>query len=249
MTPSRATGVLLATLVVVALSSAAAASCVPPAQAASAQPPPSPVADGIPPLEHDPSDVRRTAQQVLRQPDYQPPERGLGERIVDELAPRLSRLLTRLLTAVETGPFAWGVVAVTLGAAGLLAWLFGRNLLPDRAPPVAVDAPVGRRSEDWHSDADAHEASGRWREAVRCRYRALLAGLDEQGIVDEVAGRTVGEYRRAVADRHPSLAAEFAAASDLFEGVWYGDAVADAEAVATLRALAGRAVGRPAAAR
>lgn len=189
----------------------------------------------LPALEHRPDSVRDTADEVLEQPAYQPPERTPWQRLGEAASLWVRRLLGRLLASLDRGAVAWGVVALTLAVGALLAWRLARQLQPDRSGAPAPVGRVGHVSGDWHADADAHEAAGRWRAAVRCRYRALLAVLAEQGLVDEVPGRTVGEYRRAVTDAAPSMARDFDAASDLFEAVWYAHTRADAELAADLR--------------
>ena len=52
-----------------------------------------------------------------------------------------------------------------------------------------------RTAAQWRAEAAAHDAAGRWREALRCRYRALVAELAGRGLVEEIPGRTSGEYR------------------------------------------------------
>jgi hypothetical protein len=58
---------------------------------------------------------------------------------------------------------------------------------------------------------------------LRCRYRALVADLATRGLVDEIPGRTTGEYRRELASSLPSALDEFSGATDLFERAWYGE--------------------------
>src|SRR5207244_8332949 len=83
---------------------------------------------------------------------------------------------------------------------------------------------AARPPGDWEAGAAGHEAAGRWRDAVRCRYRALVADLARRGVVDEVPGRTSGEYRAEVTASLPAAAADFTGATDLFERAWYGAA-------------------------
>ena len=52
-----------------------------------------------------------------------------------------------------------------------------------------------------------------------------MADLVRRGVIPEQAGRTAGEYARDVAARQPDVAPAFAAATELFEAVWYGGAV------------------------
>src|SRR4029450_4451834 len=60
------------------------------------------------------------------------------------------------------------------------------------------------------------------RAALRSRYRALAPDLASRGLVEEVPGRTAGEYRRQVGRALPEAATDFAGATELFEVAWYG---------------------------
>jgi hypothetical protein len=76
---------------------------------------------------------------------------------------------------------------------------------PSGAPtprPRSGPAPGGRRSAP---------ATGPWWPTLAAR-----------GLVEEVPGRTAGEYRREVGRAVPAAAADFAGATELFEVAWYG---------------------------
>ena len=72
------------------------------------------------------------------------------------------------------------------------------------------------------ADADEHRRAGRYRDAVRCRYRALVGDLARRGLVDEIPGRTTGEERAQMGRTQPAASRPFAAAADLFDGAWFG---------------------------
>ncbi|MBV9410730.1 MAG: DUF4129 domain-containing protein, partial [Acidimicrobiia bacterium] len=93
---------------------------------------------------------------------------------------------------------------------------------------------------DWRAEAEAHERAGEWRQAVRCRYRALVADLAGRGILNEVPGRTAGEYRRELGDALPAASPQFAGATELFEGAWYGHRPTGEADAAHFRDLADR---------
>ena len=50
----------------------------------------------------------------------------------------------------------------------------------------------------------------------------MVADLAARGVVDEVPGRTAGEYRTAVTRSTPAAAPDFSVATELFERAWYG---------------------------
>jgi hypothetical protein len=91
---------------------------------------------------------------------------------------------------------------------------------------VAVDH--SREPFDWRAEAEAHRGAGRYRDAVRCRYRALVGDLARMGLVDEIPGRTTGEERHQLRAVVPAAAGAFDVAADLFDGAWYGHAAVDA---------------------
>jgi len=142
----------------------------------------------------------------------------------------IGRLFDRLTGAAGPGSVV-GLIIVAAAVAVVVVLLarFARSVQRDRVSGVRVSGQVGRPATDWRAEAAAHEAAGRWRDALRCRYRALVADLAARGLVDEIPGRTSGEYRREVAASLPDAAPEFSDATDLFERAWYGAAPAGPE--------------------
>ena len=91
---------------------------------------------------------------------------------------------------------------------------------------VAVDR--SREPVNWRSEAEQHRLAGRYREALRCRYRALVGDLARRGLIDEIPGRTTGEERAQLGRATPAASAPFNSAADLFDGAWYGNLDVDA---------------------
>jgi hypothetical protein len=192
----------------------------------------------------DPERVHRVVREVLSRPEFRPPERSLLERAVDWALEVIGRLLGALAGSGAGGIVGLLLLALVLAGVGLLAARLSRGLTP--SPEVAAAMPgVRRRSAaEWRAEAQAHERSGAWREAVRCRYRALVADLATRGLVEEVPGRTAGEYRREVGRAVPAAAADFAGATELFEVAWYGRADTGPREAAHLRDLSDRVLQR-----
>ena len=67
-----------------------------------------------------------------------------------------------------------------------------------------------------------------------------MADLAERGILEEVPGRTAGEYRSELSLAAPGVAREFAGATDLFEAAWYGNRPTGEPEAGLFRDLAGR---------
>lgn len=197
--------------------------------------------------------MRRVVDDVLSRPEYADLEPGLVARLRAWAAEQVGRVIEAIAGTGQAALIGWVLLAGAVLAAALLAVRFLRAVRPDPAAPLPVGGPVGRTAADWDADADDHERAGRHRDALRCRYRALLAGLAAAGVVDEIAGRTTGEYRQAVAAALPDAEGPFVVLTERFESAWYGDvpvseddlaaARDDAEAV---RRAAGLATRRPA---
>ena len=197
----------------------------------------------LPVPTRDPQQVREVVREVLARPEFRPPERSLVERAYDWVLEAIGRLLGAIAGSGAGGIVGLVLLALVLAGVGVLVARFSRGLTPS-AEVAAV--PVGRRrsAADWRADAEAQERAGAWREAVRSRYRALVADLAAHGLVEEVPGRTAGEYRREVGRAVPAAAADFAGATELFEVAWYGRSDTGAREAAHLRDLSDRVLQR-----
>lgn len=218
-------------------------------------PPPLPV--------HDPDEVRRVADEVLDRSQFDEPERSLVQRFLGWLGDLFDRFFGRdESTALDpTGGGGGGgsalVTIVVLAVAVVLVVAAARALRGtwwrrSRRAEEALDVDVeGRRSAAaWDELVRRLEAEGRWKDAMRARFGALVERLVDRGVVAEVPGRTTGEYRDDVRSTLPEVAGAFAEAADLFDRAWYGDLptgpdeatrfTTDAE-----RVLAAAGAGRP----
>lgn len=106
---------------------------------------------------------------------------------------------------------------------------------------VAIDR--SREPTDWRKEADAHRRAGRFRDALRCRYRALVGDLARRGLIDEIPGRTTGEERRQLRVVRPAASPPFDEAADLFDDAWYGHADVDESADDRFQQLEQRVLG------
>ena len=168
-----------------------------------------------------PEEIRRAAREIVSRPEFRRTPRSPVQVVLDWIG----RQLDSLFNHVQGGNGdVLGFVIAGLAVAVIVVLLvrFARSLQRDPGTAVPLDADVGRPATDWKAEADAHEAAGEWREALRCRYRAMVADLAARGVVDEVPGRTAGEYRTAVTRSTPAAAPDFSGATELFERAWYG---------------------------
>ena len=194
--------------------------------------------------DRDPQQVREVVREVLSRPEFRPAHRSLTERVFAWVLEVIGRLLAALGGSGAGGIVGLLLLALVLVGVGVLAARFSRGLTP--SPEVAAAVPGGRRrsAAEWRADAEAQEGAGAWRDAVRSRYRALVADLAARGLVEEVPGRTAGEYRREVGHALPAAAGDFAGATELFEVAWYGRADTGPQEAAHLRDLSDRVLQR-----
>jgi hypothetical protein len=189
--------------------------------------------DELPIPGHDPGSARDLADEILSRPEYREPEPSLWERINEEIAELVGELLSLVgYGGGSVAPLvAWLVLAGLLAGLGALIWWAVRSgvwgegrVRRDQGDPVIVATDAHRSARDWRSEAERHEAEGRWREGLLCRYRALVVELVEREVIPDQVGRTAGEYVRDVAEHHPAGSVPFTAATEQFEATWYGRA-------------------------
>ncbi len=194
-----------------------------------------------------PAEVREKMREIFERSEFRRSKSWI-ERVLDWIGRHLS-------PGEVSGGSGWGGsigpvvgwVAIVLLAIGLavLIWYVIRNFTP-RAKKVKkrqltdVEIEELRTASEWASDADRLEASGDWKEAIRCRYRELVARLVDAGVAAPHAGRTTGELRIDVAERAPEVGTEFSRATGLFELPWYADVPTGRDENAEFKALAAR---------
>jgi hypothetical protein len=195
------------------------------------------IADLRPP-QRPPGELRDAVAEVLAREEFQRPAPGLVQRLRNAVFDLLERALGALLDGGRATVIAWAIFAVAMLAIGFVVIRFSRGVTRDPGRGVPSVSAVRRDAADWRAEAEAAEKAGQWRLALRCRYRALVADLADRGLVEEVAGRTAGEYRADVAEAAPGVAAPFAGATELFERAWYGDRPTGSDEAARFRGLA-----------
>jgi hypothetical protein len=170
-----------------------------------------------------PEEVRQTADEVLARQEFQRPEPTVLERIRDWIGDRLSSLFDRLTGGGAGSVVGWVVLVAAVGALIWSLTRLSRSIRPDPVAPASVRIDQGRTPDAWREEAERLEADSAWKDALRCRYRALLGDLVRAGIIEDVPGRTTGEYRREVVAVRPTVSDAMGTATDLFEWAWYGD--------------------------
>jgi hypothetical protein len=141
------------------------------------------------------------------------------------------------------------VTALVVGLALVLAWVVWRVLRhrrrgsvlvpvgPAPLPPAADDDPLSRESNEWERYARELTQAGRYREAVRAWYHAVLVALYRTGTLHHRKGRTNWEYVAAVPAGTPWRSG-FSEMTRHFEREWYGRDQSDTEALRESEAMA-----------
>jgi hypothetical protein len=190
----------------------------------------------LPTPTRPPGQVTRTVHAVLARPEYRHPGPSILERIERDVLDALARVLS----VVGAGVGAWLALIAIVALVAIVVWRLSSGVTRDPGRHVAISTGRLRPAADWRAEAEAHERAGEWRQAVRARYRALVADLAGRGVLHEIPGRTAGEYRAELTDALPAASPQFAGATELFEGAWYGHRPTGAADAAHLRDLADR---------
>jgi hypothetical protein len=143
-------------------------------------------------------------------------------RVVDWVVAHVQQLLQR---AVQAAPGGIVGILVAVALVVLVVLLVRARLGPLRraaAQPGAVFTGRTRSSADHRAAADRAAAAGRWDEALRERFRAVVRALEERDVVEERPGRTADEAAAAAARVLPSVAASLVAGARSFDDVVYG---------------------------
>lgn len=170
--------------------------------------------------------------------------RGLLDRLADlwsairDLLEKFLRWLLRLfMGGVGTSPpeastrvMVTAIVVTVLGVLGILAVMAFRRRRQaplseaiSAAPAMSAgdSDPLSRTTSEWERFALELMKSGRFREAIRAWYHAMLVSLFRTGTLHYRKDRTNWEYAFALPSTVP-WRAEFIDATRTFEQEWYG---------------------------
>jgi hypothetical protein len=163
---------------------------------------------------------------------------GVIRKVVDWLARFRPR---RTGSDPESGGTAAAAIAVVALVAAVLAVLAYRALRRGGRGGVEVESdrvlasvrdedPLSREAGEWEKHARDLAAAGRWREAVRAWYHAVLVCLFQHGLLHHQKGSTNWEYAARLAPDN-AWRPDFLDLTRLFDREWYGRPASDAEAV------------------
>lgn len=189
------------------------------------------------PVTIDRDAAQRAAEAELAKFEYHVGRPGVVDRGLQWLAQRLSDLLDAASTAVPGGPLGLLVLLAVIVLVAVVVRLRVGKLARNVRVRGVVFENSARTAPDYRQVAEQAFAGGHFASAVRERFRAIVRGLEERGVLDAMSGRTADEAARDAGARLPASRAELVAAARLFDDVHYGDRPATAEDYRRLAAL------------
>jgi hypothetical protein len=174
------------------------------------------------PVLPDPDAARAAAHRELLQPAYHAHDPTLFQRVATRLVNWVQQAFDR-----ASGPTPGNRLAILLllGLVVLAVVGIRTRLGPLRKAhrrPAPVFRSETRSAGDHHAAADAALAAGDVRRATVERFRALVRGCEERGLLVPRPGRTADEVAAEVAALRPSAAGPVRAAAGVFDEVRYG---------------------------
>ncbi len=174
------------------------------------------------PVDLGREEAQRLAEEELAKPAYHVDDPSLFERAIQWLIDKVGELLETASRVLPGG--LWGLaLLVVLGVVVVAVVLWrGGPLRRSAAGDTALFVGQARSAVQHRRAADQAAASGRWEEAVRERYRAIVRSLEERTILEARPGRTADEAAADAALALPLLAENLRTAALTFDAVVYG---------------------------
>ncbi|MEZ5228278.1 MAG: DUF4129 domain-containing protein [Acidimicrobiales bacterium] len=193
----------------------------------------------------DAGDIKNAAEDIVSQPQYRAPERGVVQRAIDWIGDRLQPVGDAISDFLEWLARRFGISAGGAGGVGsggyLLGWIllavgaalviwFLLRVMPRRRlrGPKKEKPTIEQRSRhrttrrEWLDRAAVAESERDFNGAVRARYRALIAGLADADELDDDEALTSGEHLRSF-ETVPPRREQFASATETYERAWFGE--------------------------
>lgn len=172
------------------------------------------------PVDLDRDEAREAAARELSDPAYVSGDPNPLERALDWVLDKLGELLAG--AAGMNGITAITILVVLAVIIVVVVRLrAGRVTGSGRVRGGEVFDSVLTAAEH-RAAADRAAAAGDLAEAVRERFRAVVRELEQRGVLDPRAGRTVDEVAIEAGRALPVLADDLRGAAVQFDDVWYG---------------------------
>jgi hypothetical protein len=179
------------------------------------------------PVDLGRDDAREAAARELSNPAYVSDDPNPLERAIEWVLKRLGELFA------GAGGMS-GITAVTILVVLAVIIVIVVRLRTGRAgrglrSGGKVFGSTVLTADEHRAAAERAAAAGDLAEAVRERFRAVVRELEQRGVLDPRAGRTVDEVALEAGTALPVLADDLRGAAVQFDDVWYGGRPATAD--------------------
>ncbi|WP_330277453.1 DUF4129 domain-containing protein [Lentzea sp. NBC_00516] len=193
------------------------------------------------PVDLGRDEAREAAARELSDPAYVSDDPNPLQRAIEWILDRLGELFAGAggmsgLTAIVI------IVAVVVLIVIVIRLRVGRTGRVLRSGAKVFGSTVMTAAEH-RAAAEKAAAAGDLAEAVRERFRAVVRELEQRGVLDARAGRTVDEVAFEAGQALPALAVDLRGAAMQFDDVWYGGRTATAEGYQALVSVDGKVRG------
>ncbi|RSM37259.1 DUF4129 domain-containing protein [Amycolatopsis balhimycina DSM 5908] len=174
------------------------------------------------PVDIDRDSARRAAAQELSDPKYRDARPSFLQEAAQWLGEQVEKLLNSVSSVVPGGAFGLLLLVVLLIVLGVVIRLrTGEVAHASRAERVVFG---GKRqsADDYRRAATEAAAAGRYGDAVRDRFRAVVRALEERALLDVRSGRTADEAAAEAGVLLPNVADELRQGARIFDDVHYG---------------------------
>lgn len=198
------------------------------------------------PVIPDADTARQWAADELAKAPYQPHSESLLDKILGWIDDALNNL-GNVGADLGAGRTVLAIAIVALVVAAVVFAVVGPMRRARRlAREHLVFEDDARTAAQMRESSTKAAADGQWRLAVLERYRAIVRSLEERDLIPERPGMTAHEAATEIARRFRDVRHLVGHASDIFDGVRYGNrdaTVEDYEKMLSLdRALADRSI-------
>lgn len=180
------------------------------------------------PLDPGRDDARDAAARELSDPAYAAAGPNALERAFTWIVERIGALVTGLGGAMTWQTGAIVLLVLVLVIVLVIRYWRGRSVR-NIASARTVFARLDMTADDHRAAAEAAALAGDLAEAIRERFRAVVRELEQRGVLDPRAGRTVDEVAAEAGRALPVLADDLRGAAVSFDDVWYGGRPATSE--------------------
>lgn len=189
------------------------------------------------PVDIDRDTARRAAAAELSDPKYRDARPNVLQEAGQWLGDQLAKLVNSLSSVVPGGIFGLLLILVLLIVLVVVIRLRTGKVARAARAERAVFGDKRQSADDYRRSAAEAAAAGRYDDAVRDRFRAVVRSLEERALLDVRSGRTADEAAAEAGALLPNVAAELRQGARLFDDVHYGGREGTEAAYRTLSEL------------